>query len=147
MRVTFFWSNGFHQSQYDRREISFPTATAGLPPPPRAFLYEHFRQAVLANMRGAGAIPDLDFDKDEDARDMGRLEGGDGKEWLETVFADQLMEDAEDSEDSEDVVNAVHREDLKDLKDAVGCGSCRRSAGCNGGCGGSDSEGTVVGRL
>ena len=143
MRVTFFWSNGFHQNQYDRREISFPTATAGLPPPPRAFLYEHFRQAVLANMRGAGAIPDLDFDKDEDARDMVRLEEGDGKAWLETFFADQLMEDAEDAEDSEVVVNAVHGEDVKPLEDA----GCRRSAGCNGGCGGSDSEGTVVGRL
>lgn len=98
MRVTFFWSNGFHQQQYDRRLVQFSTATPDLPAPPRAFIYEHFRQAVLANVKGAGILPNLDFDKDEDAQNMVVFESGDGKEWLETVLADRLLADDEPNE-------------------------------------------------
>jgi len=66
----------------DRRLVQFQ-GTDDLPAPPPAFIYEHFRQAVLANMRGAGQIPDLDFDRTEDSRTMAVLESGPGKEWLE----------------------------------------------------------------
>lgn len=90
MRVTFFWSNGIHQQQYDRRLVQFNTAV-DLPAPPRAVIYEHFKQAVLANMKGAGRTPNLDFDKDEDAQNMAVFESGDGKEWLETALADKLL--------------------------------------------------------
>lgn len=120
----FFWSNGFPQSQYDRRQITFPTVTAGLPPPPRAFLYEHFRQAVLANMRGADTIPNLDFNKEEEARDMVRLGEGDGKDSLETFLADQLVE--KNLEDGEDSGDTMHGEDEEDRESEVSCESCRR---------------------
>ena len=51
MRVTFFWSNGFNQQMYDRWLVQF-NATAELPASPQPFIYEHFKQAVLANMKG-----------------------------------------------------------------------------------------------
>src|SRR5271163_1239600 len=66
---------------------SFP----GLPPPPQALIYEHFKQAVLANMKGAGQPRDFDFDPTEDAQNMSVFESGGGKEWLETALADKLL--------------------------------------------------------
>ena len=54
MRVTFFWSNGFDQQMYDRRLVQF-NSTPELPALPQALIYEQFRQAVLANMKGAAA--------------------------------------------------------------------------------------------
>jgi len=89
MRVTFFWTDNFHQQLFDGRIIQF-NSTAELPAPPQALLYEHFRQAVLANMRGAGQPRDLDFDPQEDAQNMSVFEKEAGKEWFETLIADKL---------------------------------------------------------
>ena len=89
MRVTFFWSNGFHQQMYDRRLVQFNT-TAELPAPPQALIYEHFKQAVLANMKGGGQPRNFDFDPTEDAQNMSVFESGEGKDWFETALADKL---------------------------------------------------------
>lgn len=74
---------------FDGRMIQF-NSTHDLPAPPQVFLYEHFKQAVLANMKGAGQPRDLDFDPTEDAQRMSVFEKGSGKDWLETKLADKL---------------------------------------------------------
>lgn len=89
MRVTFFWTDNFLQQLFDGRIVQF-NSTAELPAPPQALLYQHFRQAVLANMRGAGQPCDLDFDPQEDAQNMSVFEKEAGKEWFETLIADKL---------------------------------------------------------
>ena len=81
MRITFFWSNGVDQQMYDRRLVQF-NSTPELPAPPQALIYEHFKQAVLANMKGAGQPRNFDFDPTEDAQNMSVFESGEGKEWL-----------------------------------------------------------------
>jgi hypothetical protein len=53
-------------------------------------LYEHFKQAVLANMKGAGQPRDFDFDPSEDAQTMDMFETGFGKDWLEDRLASRL---------------------------------------------------------
>src|SRR5947207_12076890 len=88
-RMTFFANDGVNQPLYDGRIIQF-NSTPDLPAPPPVFLYEHFKQAVLANMKGAGQLRDLDFDPTEDAQSMSMFETGSGKEWLETRLADEL---------------------------------------------------------
>src|SRR5271170_2562643 len=75
------------QPQYDGIIVQFKTT---LPAPPRELLYEHFKQAVLANMKGAGQPRDLDFDPTEDAQTMFVFEKDSGKEWLETRMAEKL---------------------------------------------------------
>jgi len=100
MRVTFFWSNGFHQQTYDGRLIQF-NSTPELPAPPQGLIFEHFRQAVLANMRGAGQTPNFDFDPSEDAQNMSVFESGDGKEWFETALADKLVADTDGRNETE----------------------------------------------
>ena len=60
-----------------------------LPAPPIELIREHYKQAVLANMRGAGQAPDLDFDED-DSRRMYVFQEGSGKLWLEMQLADKL---------------------------------------------------------
>ena len=67
-----------------------------LPAPPQAFIYEHFRQAVLANMRDAGQPPNLDYDPTDDAQTMSVFEYGNGKEWLETELAGKLIPGMDD---------------------------------------------------
>lgn len=89
MRVTFFWSDNVHQQLYDGRIVQF-NDTADHPAPPQALLYEHFRQAVLANMKGAGQPRDLDFHPQEDAQSMSVFEKGAGKEWIEAMVAEKL---------------------------------------------------------
>ena len=74
---------------YDGRVVQF-SSTQDLPAPPQRLLYEHFKQAVLANMKGAGQPRDLDFDPTEDAQTMSVFETGFGKEWFETKMADKL---------------------------------------------------------
>ena len=64
-------------------------STHDLPAPPFGILIEHFRQAVLANMRGEGGVQILDFDRD-DSSSMKVFEGGEGRMWLETYFEDRL---------------------------------------------------------
>ena len=87
--MTFFANDGVNQPLYDGRIVQF-NSTPHLPAPPQVFLYEHFKQAVLANMKGAGQPRDLDFDPTEDAQAMSMFETGSGKEWLETRLADKL---------------------------------------------------------
>jgi hypothetical protein len=86
--VTFFWCDTLHQ-QFDHRVVQL-NSTPEHPAPPRAFIFEHYKQAVLANMKGAGQPRDFDFDPEEDARNMSVFEGGEGKDWFETLLADKL---------------------------------------------------------
>jgi hypothetical protein len=74
---------------FDGRIVQFNN-TPDLPRPPQRLIYEHFKQAVLANMKGAGQSRNLDFDATEDAQNMSTFESGFGKEWLETTIADKL---------------------------------------------------------
>ena len=97
MRVTFFGSDGFLQPLLDRRLVQF-TPTPENPAPPQAFIREHFKQAVLANMRGAGQIPKLDYDETDDAQSMATFESGDGKQWFETRLAEKLVPGVDDTE-------------------------------------------------
>ena len=90
MRVIFFLSTGFDQQRYDGRLVQF-NSTPELPAPPQGLIFEHFRQAVLANMRGDGQRPNIDFDPTEDAQNMSVFESGDGKEWFENKLADKLV--------------------------------------------------------
>ena len=85
----FFANDGTNQPMFDGRIVQFNSAP-DLPAPCQIFLYEHFKQAVLANMKGAGQPRDLDFDPSEDAQTMSVFETGFGKEWLETTLADRL---------------------------------------------------------
>jgi hypothetical protein len=89
MRVRFFVDN-MYQQMYDRRQVQF-TPTPGLPAPPDVILLEHFRQAVLANMKGAGKVQVYDIDPSEDAQNMSVFEGGEGKEYLEGLLAEKLL--------------------------------------------------------
>jgi len=97
-RVVFFANDGQAQPMFDGRIIQF-NSSPELPAPPRRFLYEHFKQAVLANMKGAGQPRDFDFDETEDAQRMSVFETGFGKEWLETKLADRLLPYSEDNQD------------------------------------------------
>jgi len=97
MRVTFFGSDGFLQPMLDRRLIQFTAGTEN-PVPPVAFIQEHFKQAVLANMRGAGQIPNLDYDETEDAQSMATFEAGEGREWFETRLAEKLIAGVDDKD-------------------------------------------------
>jgi hypothetical protein len=87
--VTYFADDGQTRRLYDGRVIVF-NDSADLPAPRQRFLYEHFKQAVLANMKGAGQPRELDFDPTEDAQTMSVFESGHGKKWLEAKLADKL---------------------------------------------------------
>lgn len=65
MQVTCFFDDRWIMPQIDGRLVRFQT-TDDLPAPPVAFIFEHFKQAVLANRRGAGPAPNLNFDPTED---------------------------------------------------------------------------------
>ena len=95
MRVTCFANDGFLVPVVDRRLVQF-NPTEDLPAPPRAFIYEHFKQAVLANMRGAGQAPNLDFDPTEDSQNMSVFESGKGKDWFERELAGKLIPGIDD---------------------------------------------------
>jgi len=45
-------------------------------------LYEHFKQCMLSNVQGAGAMTVYDFDPDEHAQRMNIFEVGEGKSGL-----------------------------------------------------------------
>lgn len=47
--------------------------------PCREIFYKHFKQYILANVRGAGAVTVYDFDLDEHAQRMSVFEEGEGK--------------------------------------------------------------------
>ena len=55
------------QERYDGTIVRF-NSTPQNSAPPQALLYEHFKQAVLANMRGAVQPRDLKFDPTDDRR-------------------------------------------------------------------------------
>src|SRR5438876_8002592 len=90
MRVRFFIDN-MYQTMYDQTLVQF-NSTPELPAPPPQFLLEHFRQAVLANMKGAGKVQVYDIEPSEDAQSMSVFEGGEGKDYLELFMRDKLLE-------------------------------------------------------
>ena len=94
MQVMFFYKDGYHQPQLDQRVVEFFGIDEN-PAPARALLEDHFRQAVLANMRGSGESRDLDYDKYEHSRSMETFESGGGKQWLEIFLADRLIPDVD----------------------------------------------------
>jgi hypothetical protein len=71
-------------------------------------LYEHFRQAVLANVRGAGQPPELEFDPTDDAQSMSMFECGEGKSWFENRMSNKLVHLQEETFDAETVVDEEH---------------------------------------
>jgi len=71
------------QPLYDGRVVQFNHTTEN-PAPPPAFLYEHFKQAVLANMKGAGKVPFLDYDPSQEGDGLSYLDD-ENTERLETL--------------------------------------------------------------
>jgi hypothetical protein len=84
-----FFVPTLEQQAYDGRVIQFNNSPT-LPAPPAALLYEHFKQAVLANMKGAGKVPFLDFDPDEDSRSLATFDNPEGKIVIEQVMMNKL---------------------------------------------------------
>ena len=91
MRVRFFMDCP-EQQWYDRRLVQF-NDTPDNPAPAPAFFLEHYRQAVLANMKGAGKVTVYDFDPEEDAQSMSVFESGEGKDVLEAYLSGKLGPD------------------------------------------------------
>lgn len=91
MRVRFFMDCP-EQGWYDGRLIQFNN-TVDHPAPAPAFFLEHYRQAVLANMKGAGKVTVYDFDPEEDAQSMSVFESGEGKDVIEAYLAGKLGPD------------------------------------------------------
>jgi len=89
MRTVWFYGDNYHERMHDRVLVTF-NGTPDHPAPPRELIFEHYRQAVLANMRGSGEPRDLDFDSETLSSSMVVFESGAGKEWLETKLADAL---------------------------------------------------------
>ena len=89
MRVRWFME-GMYQGMYDQRLVQF-NSTPELPAPPQQILFEHFRQAVLANMKGAGGVQIFDIDPSEDAQTMSIFEKDEGKDYLELFMKDKLL--------------------------------------------------------
>ena len=82
------------------------TESPTLPASPREILYEHFRQAVLANMKGAGEIPSLDYDPTGDSQSMSTFEHGTGKMYFETFMLEKLA--TQDRDRANDTVQEGH---------------------------------------
>jgi hypothetical protein len=93
MRVRWFMET-MYQGMWDQVRVQF-TPTDQLPAPPQELLFEHFCQAVLANMKGAGKVKIYDFDPSEDAQTMSIFEGGEGKEYLELYMSEKLLTNSE----------------------------------------------------
>lgn len=85
------------QPLYDGRFIQFNNATEN-PAPPPVFLYEHFKQAVLANMKGAGKVPFLDYDPSQEGDGLSYLDD-ENTERLETLMWTRLGHLHESGED------------------------------------------------
>lgn len=98
MQVIFFGSDGFVQPLLDRRQVQFKPAPENPAPPLEVFIWEHFKQAVLVNVRGAGQIRKLDYDKTCDAQSMTIFESGDWKPWFEKRLAEKLVPGGVDME-------------------------------------------------
>jgi|SRR5579859_2046570 len=93
---------GPDQQLYDGRRVQFNSYPTHPAPPPE-FLFEHFKQAVLANMKGAGKIPFLDYDPGQDSQSLAAFEGEEGKTLMETLILDKAPpgEAREDDDSSE----------------------------------------------
>jgi hypothetical protein len=84
-----FFIENMLQPMYDGRQVQF-TGTPDLPSPATEFFLDHFRQAVFANMKGAGKVQVYDYDPNEDAQNMSIFESGEGKEYLEEFMKKKL---------------------------------------------------------
>jgi len=87
-----FFVQTLEQQTYEGRIVQFNSESL-LPAPPIEFLQEHFKEAVLANMKGAGKVPFLDFDPDEDSRSLDTFESGEGKQTIEQVMMNKLSQE------------------------------------------------------
>lgn len=87
-----FFADSFGQLIHDGRVVQFNDSPE-YPAPPVALLYEHFKQAVLANMKGAGNVPFLSFDPDEDSQSLASFDGPEGKSLFEEVMKSKLGEE------------------------------------------------------
>ena len=96
MRLWFFLDTQ-ERTTYDGNLVQF-TNTTDLPAPPFAILYEHFKQAVLANMRGAGEVPLLNYDPEGDSESMDVFEQGTGKMFFETFLKEKLPINLDDED-------------------------------------------------
>ena len=102
--MKFFADDPYYRPTFDGRPIVF-NSTVDNPAPPRALIYEHFKQAVLANMKGAGQAPELEFDPTDDAQSMSTFEHGEGKSWFENRLLNKLSHLQEETFDVETVVD------------------------------------------
>jgi hypothetical protein len=84
-----FFKGGLEQGAYDGRIVQFNNLPEH-PAPPAIFLREHFKQAVLANMKGAGKVQFFDQDPSSDLQDMSMYEKGDEKEYFELLMGMKL---------------------------------------------------------
>ena len=73
---------GPDRQMYDGRGVQFNNY-ATHPAPPPAFLFEHFKQAVSENMKGAGKIPFLDYDPSQDSQSLDVFECDKGEVLME----------------------------------------------------------------
>lgn len=89
MRVRFFIDNMLQQ-MYDGVQVQF-ISSPDLPDPAYEFILDHFRQAVLANMKGGGKVQIYDIDPTEDAQNMSVFENGEGKEYMEAFMREKLL--------------------------------------------------------
>jgi len=105
--VFFFVNDHVMQPLYDGKLVQF-NSTPENPAPAQPLLYEHFKQAVLANMKGAGQVPELEFDPTDDAHSMSTFEVGEGKDWFETRMLMKLAHLEEQPYDAETVVAEEH---------------------------------------
>lgn len=99
--------DGLERQQYNGRIVQF-RPTPDLPAPPYEILLEHWRQFVLANMRGAGEIPSLDFEEQEDSQNMSVFERDEGKLWFEERMREGLSSREQQNWDSEDSGKCGH---------------------------------------
>ena len=83
-----FFVQTLEQQTYEGRVVQFNNYPS--PAPPTEFLQEHFKQAVLANMKGAGKVPFLDFDPEEDSRSLATFQGDEGKTTLEQLMMSKI---------------------------------------------------------
>ena len=86
-RIMFF-KEGPYQQWLDGRVVAF-NSTPESPAPPQAFLYKHFKQAVLANMKGAGKVPFIDYDPSQEGDGLSYLDD-ENTERLETLVWTRL---------------------------------------------------------
>ena len=95
------------QQLYDGQIVQF-NGTPENPAPPRALIYEHFRQAVLANTKGVGKILLLDYDPSEEGDGLSYLDGEEGPKILDAILWDRLGYLHESDEDISDNGTLVH---------------------------------------